>query len=593
GELGRYDYWDPSRAIKSDPGNNAITEFPYFTFLFADLHAHLMAIPFTILSLGIGLALIMGAKSESKGGGSSNRGSPSNWWRRLLPVLGLIALLGLVLGATRWTNSWDYPTYLIAGLAAVVLAERVRAGGFDLAMLRRTALLGGLLALLSLAFFQPFSSNYALPATGFQAMPEGLPRTPFHQYLSHFGLFIFMAGSMLTFFSYRFVRRHGAARSFLALVSTSLGVLVATTLAVGFAGPASGYIPGIEVTGLSAETFLNEIFTNTIPVAAFSLFGLAVVILLVWDELRSRRPDTHIRLLVLGLIGLALLLSAAVEIAVLNPDIGRQNTVFKFYLQIWVLLALASSFAVWYLAAALAERWVSIGQWLRAKFDRPSIAVPRLAFGVMLAILLVAVLAYPIQATRWRVRLPDRFLDTTVAGEQIAAGGVTNNGLAFMETAVYGYQGQTIEMKYDYDAILWLRDNVAGSPVIIEGIATGPYVSTRSRISINTGLPTVLGWDFHQIQQRGKFASGVAERSQDIATFYSTTDPAEAERILVKYGISYVIVGQLERFFYPVEGIAKFDSLNGRSLELVYSNSQTAIYHVAGTPEPLTVSAAP
>ncbi|MCH7511556.1 MAG: hypothetical protein IIB19_04210, partial [Chloroflexi bacterium] len=593
GELGRYDYWDPSRAIKTDPGNNAITEFPYFTFLFADLHAHLMAIPFTILSLGLGLALIMGAKSEAKGGGSSNRGSSSGRWKRLLPVVGLVALLGLVLGATRWTNSWDYPTYLIAGLAAVVLAERVRSGGFDLAMLRRTALLGGLLALLSVAFFQPFSSNYALPATGFQAMPEGLPRTPFHQYLSHFGLFIFMAGSMLTFFSYRFVRRHGAARSFLALVSTSLGVLVATTLVVGFAGPASDYIPGIEVTGLSAETFLNEIFTNTIPVAAFSLFGLAVAILLVWDELRSRRPDTHIRLLVLGLIGLALLLSAAVEIAVLNPDIGRQNTVFKFYLQIWILLALASSFSVWYLAAALAERWTSIGEWFSAKLDRPSIAVPRLAFGVMLAILLVAVLAYPIQATRWRVRLPDRFLDTTVAGEQVAAGGVTNNGLAFMETAVYGYQGQSIEMKYDYDAILWLRDNVAGSPVIIEGIATGPYVSTRSRISINTGLPTVLGWDFHQIQQRGKFASGVAERSQDIATFYSTTDPAEAERILVKYGISYVIVGQLERFFYPAEGIAKFDSLNGRSLELVYSNSQTAIYHVAGTPEPLTVSAAP
>ena len=593
GELGRYDYWDPSRAIKTDPGNNAITEFPYFTFLFADLHAHLMAIPFTILSLGLGLALIMGAKSESKGGGSSNRGSPSNWWRRLLPVLGLIALLGLVLGATRWTNSWDYPTYLIAGLAAVVLAERVRAGGFDLAMLRRTALLGGLLALLSLAFFQPFSSNYALPATGFQAMPEGLPRTPFHQYLSHFGLFIFMAGSMLTFFSYRFVRRHGAARSFLALVSTSMGVLVATTLAVGFAGPASGYISGIEVTGLSAETFLNEIFTNTIPVAAFSLFGLAVVILLVWDELRSRRPDTHIRLLVLGLIGLALLLSAAVEIAVLNPDIGRQNTVFKFYLQIWILLALASSFSVWYLAAALAERWTSIGEWFSAKLDRPSIAVPRLAFGVMLAILLIAVLAYPIQATRWRVRLPDRFTVLTDAGEPVAAGGFTNNGLAFMEEGQYGWQGQTIEFKYDYDAILWLRDNVAGSPVIIEGIATGPYQTTRSRISINTGLPTVLGWDFHQIQQRGQFAAGVGERAQDITTFYSTTDAAAAERILVKYGISYVIVGQLERFFYPAEGIAKFDSLVGRSLEPVYANPQTVIYHVAGTPNPLTVSAAP
>ena len=73
----------------------------------------------------------------------------------------------------------------------------------------------------------------------------------------------------------------------------------------------------------------------------------------------------------------------------------------------------------------------------------------------------------------------------------------------------------------------------------------------------------------------------------------TATDAAAAERILVKYGISYVIVGQLERFFYPAEGIAKFDSLVGRSLEPVYATPQTVIDHVAGTPNPLTVSVAP
>ena len=329
-DLPRYDYWAPSRAIDTTPGNNAITEFPYFTFLFADLHAHLMAIPFTILSLGLGLTLVLNARPEASSGDK-----PSTSRGRLYVTLGLVALLGLVVGALRWINSWDYPTFLIIALAVVFIAERVRRGRVDMPMLRRTVLLGALLALLSWVFFLPFSRNYALPATGFQGMPDPseLPRTPFNQYLSHFGVFIFLAGSLLTFLAYRAVRRRGPGRSLIALVATGVGIFVLATLAVGLAGPLSGPIPGITITGLSAGGFLGEIFTNTIPVASFSFFALAVVALLAWEEFRSKRPDTSVRLLVLGMIAMALLLSAGVEIAVLNPDIGRQNTVFKFYLQ--------------------------------------------------------------------------------------------------------------------------------------------------------------------------------------------------------------------------------------------------------------------
>ena len=48
----RFDWWGPSRMMEPQ---FSITEFPFWTFLFADLHAHLIALPFTILTILLGL----------------------------------------------------------------------------------------------------------------------------------------------------------------------------------------------------------------------------------------------------------------------------------------------------------------------------------------------------------------------------------------------------------------------------------------------------------------------------------------------------------------------------------------------------------
>ena len=74
----------------------------------------------------------------------------------------------------------------------------------------------------------------------------------------------------------------------------------------------------------------------------------------------------------------------------------------------------------------------------------------------------------------------------------------------------------------EYAAIMWLRENVTGTPVITE--AVGGQYSNYGRVSANTGLPTILGWAGHEYQWRGDTPEPAA-REPAVATIYSQTRP--------------------------------------------------------------------
>jgi uncharacterized membrane protein len=99
-----------------------------------------------------------------------------------------------------------------------------------------------------------------------------------------------------------------------------------------------------------------------------------------------------------------------------------------------------------------------------------------------------------------------------------------------------------------------------------------------SRISIYTGLPTVLGWDVHQSQQRAGYAGMIQERLTDVERAYGTVDPQEALSILRKYQVRYVVIGGLERAYYPPIGLDKFRGMS--ELRLAYDANDVQIYEV-------------
>jgi uncharacterized membrane protein len=158
----------------------------------------------------------------------------------------------------------------------------------------------------------------------------------------------------------------------------------------------------------------------------------------------------------------------------------------------------------------------------------------------------------------------------------------TLDGMTYMNYAQY-YDGHMMNLSEDYRAIRWMQDNVQGSPVIVEANCSEYRWCTR--FTIYTGLPGVVGWNWHQRQQRGLAAADVQQRVDAIDMFYTLSDIELARTFLAKYQVKYIVVGQLEHNIYPafdsaVDGLAKFEKYDGKYWKAVYHDKNTTIYEV-------------
>ena len=303
---------------------------------------------------------------------------------------------------------------------------------------------------------------------------------------------------------------------------------------------------------VGAGFLLTAVFSGmaggAVPFAA-ALLALVCAAGVRW--LFSWRPDAPYVVFVSGAVVAALALVIGLDLVRVEGDIDRMNSVFKFYLQVWVLLGIASAYLLWRLA-----------------YEAKGAGWRRGAWAIVLVALLLGASVYPVLGTR--ARLADRFYGRVLP--------MTLDGTAYVEGTVYRDHEGDIDLEADFEGIRWLRENVQGSPIVLEGHT--PTYRWGSRISVYTGLPTVVGWKWHQEQQRWDYRYQVGLRIEDVDRLYSTAGRQEALSLLRKYEVSYIYVGPLERLYYPARGLDKFDRMVGAGLDRVFQTDQVSIYRV-------------
>ncbi len=324
GPLRSYDWFGASRVIEG-----TINEFPAFSFTLADLHGHVMAIPFSLLALGFGLQMAVAGPTQERRG----------------PATLELALAAIAIGTLYAINAWSFP--VIAGLFLLGVLVRLREP-LSVRERLRTLTWGAAALLLAVLAVLPFLLTYHAAADGLGRVTQ---RAPLDTWASD----------------------HGAIYGLLAfLVATAYGIRLASSA---------------HPWRTAAWSAAAAIFAGSLLVAD-NLAGVAALIALGWVAVHAAfvRPAPAVERFAWVLIGGGLLCLLIPEVVYVKDSFDgsalyRMNTVFKLGYQAWLLLAIAGS-------ATIVWSWGWLGR--RARLVPFAWALPLLALLALAAVYPVA-----------------------------------------------------------------------------------------------------------------------------------------------------------------------------------------------------------
>jgi YYY domain-containing protein len=513
-------WWRASRVVQdydlTGGWREIIDEFPFFSYLLADLHPHVLAMPFAllVLSLALGLFLDSGANRPVWPRTRSQR----SWTPTLRIQPGFFLLTAVALGGLAFLNTWDFPLY-VALVAAAYSLGRILNGGERLGTAAKDFVWLGLAlgvsgGLLYLPFYLGFSSQAGGP------LPNLINPTRGAHLWVMFGVLLLPILAYLIFLARSEGERRAFGKAFmlsavlfLGLWVLAIGLGVAITFLPDYANLYLGSLGAADRGELLAGALSRRL---TSPGGWITLLGFMTLALgLIWSAVSRRlrdsdlesRPTAHFYAVLLILFGTLLVVGP--EFFYLRDLFGwRMNTIFKFYYQAWLVWSIAAAYASVTLLTHLRGGW-------------------KAAFSLGLALLLAAGLVYPLFSL-WN-----------------KTNGFQPAGWTLDSTAYLARQSPD-----EMSAVQWLQAAPPG--VIAEAVPQGGGSYTESaRMATLSGQPGVLGWVGHENQWRGDTgAVAIGSRQSDLERLFCGRDWEETQAILEQYQIRYIVIGNLERSIY-------------------------------------------
>ncbi len=439
-------YWfpDATRYIGYNPEteDKTIHEFPSYSFVLGDLHAHVTNIMFVLTVLGILFAWLLYRKERMDAVKNGAKIAP---YSRLLEVFHpSVIAIGFFIGLFQITNYWDFPIYFVVS-GAIILFSNAVIHRFEKETLILTALHAVVVLVLSFVVSLPFNLKFESMAGGIALCTD---HTPFYQLAVLWGL--------------------------------PVAVLVC-------------YLVSTICKKKKEEPYKRK-------------KGSQPLLFQFIDRLSL--PELFIITIGLCAAGLVLLPEIIYVIDIYGGH-KRANTMFKFTYQAFIMFGLMMGYVI-------------------TKFILLAKNGKQIVCGVLTGFLLLGTVGYlgkSVESWFGDIKDTSRFQGLDAA--------------AFVDK----------ENIYDSEAVDWINETIKGRPVMLE--AHGNSYTYANRVSVLTGLPTILGWHTHEWLWKNNY-NWVEARKADVQTIYTSGDVIAVLELLDTYDVSYIYVGDEERNAYAV-----------------------------------------